>query len=140
MDISLFCLSEVSLPDGEGTRTKLDWAGANNPLWIIRNEECIEYKPDKRPISFSRGQELLFTNHSIELQKGDALYIFTDGFADQFGGEKGKKFKYKQLQQVLLSMQHEPMQRQEEILLQTFMKWKRSLEQVDDVLVIGVKI
>ena len=139
MDISIMCLSEVKADDGS-MKTKVDWSGANNPLWIIRNGNCIEYKPDKRPISFSRGQELPFTNHSIELQKGDALYIFTDGFADQFGGEKGKKFKYKQLQSVLLSIQHEPMQKQEEILDSTFKTWKGSLEQVDDVLVIGVRL
>jgi len=140
MDISLMCLSEIKLDDGSGTKIKVDWAGANNPLWLMRNGNCIEYKPDKRPISFSRGQEMLYTNHNIELQKGDTLYIFTDGFADQFGGVKGKKFKYKQLQQVLLSIQHETMQKQEEILSDTFNNWKGSLEQVDDVLVIGVRV
>ena len=140
MDISLMSFSEVKLDDGSGTKLKVDWAGANNPLWLIRNGNCIEYKPDKRPISYSRGQELLYTNHNIELQKGDTLYVFTDGFADQFGGEKGKKFKYKQLQQVLLSIQHETMTKQEEILSQTFSNWKGTLEQVDDVLVIGVRV
>lgn len=140
MDISLMCFSEIKLDDGQGVKIKVDWAGANNPLWLVRNGKCTEYKPDKRPISFSRGKELLYTNHNIELQKGDALYIFTDGFADQFGGEKGKKFKYKQLLELLLSIQEEPMKRQEEILSSTFSKWKGSLEQVDDVLVIGVKI
>lgn len=139
MDISLMCFSEIKADDGN-MKMKVDWAGANNPLWLIRNGQCIEYKPDKRPISFSRGKELLFTNHNIELQKGDTLYVFTDGFADQFGGEKGKKFKYKQLQEVILSMQHESMQKQEEILANVFAKWKGSLEQVDDVLVIGVRV
>jgi len=141
MDISLLSFREVTIEnDTTEAITKVEWAGANNPLWIIRNGECIEYKPDKRPISFSRGQAQLFTNHTIELQKGDTLYVFTDGFADQFGGEKGKKFKYKQLLQVLLSIQNETMQKQEEILLQTFRDWKGSLEQVDDVLVIGVRV
>jgi GAF domain-containing protein/serine phosphatase RsbU (regulator of sigma subunit) len=138
MDISLMCLSENKSDDG--TKIKVDWAGANNPLWLMRDGKCIEYKPDKRPISFSRGQELSFTNHGIEVQKGDTLYIFTDGFADQFGGEKGKKFKYKQLQQVLLGIQNESMQKQHEILSATFKKWKGTLEQVDDVLVIGVRV
>jgi serine phosphatase RsbU (regulator of sigma subunit) len=139
MDISLLCLSETKSADGS-IKIKADWSGANNPLWLMRNGNCIEYKADKRPISFSRGQEIPFTNHGIELEAGDTLYIFTDGFADQFGGEKGKKFKYKQLQQVLISIQHEPMQKQEQILADTFRKWKGSLEQVDDVLVIGVRV
>lgn len=139
MDISLMCFSEVTEAGGM-KKIKVDWAGANNPLWLVRDGKCIEYKPDKRPISFSRGQEVPFTNHSIELKSGDTLYIFTDGFADQFGGPKGKKFKYKQLEEVLVSLQHEPMQRQGELLAQTFRNWKGSLEQVDDVLVMGVRV
>jgi len=137
MDISLLSLRDLNPADGI---IKVEWAGANNPLWIVRGKECIVYNPDKRPISYSRGISSLFTNHTIELQKGDALYIFTDGFADQFGGPKGKKFKYKQLQEIILGMQREPMQKQEEILSKTFADWKGKLEQVDDVLVIGIKV
>jgi len=137
MDISLLSFRERNPEDGI---MKVEWAGANNPLWLIRNGTCAVYNPDKRPISYSRNNSALFTNHTIELQKGDALYIFTDGYADQFGGEKGKKFKYKQLQEVLLSIQDEPMQKQEEILAKKFNDWKGSLEQVDDVLVIGIKV
>ncbi len=137
MDISLLSFREHNPADGV---IKVEWAGANNPLWIVRNGECIVYNPDKRPISFSRGNSLLFTNHTIELQKGDALYIFTDGYADQFGGPKGKKFKYKHLQEVVLAMQHEPMSKQEAVLSKVFTEWKGSLEQVDDVLMIGIKV
>ncbi len=141
MDISLLSFREVAPENGQTEIiTKVEWAGANNPLWIIRNGEYLEYKPDKRPISFSRGQEFLYTNHTIEWQKGDTLYIFTDGFADQFGGPKGKKFKYKQLQQILLSMQNESRKKQEEMLSNTFNTWRGFLEQVDDVLIIGVRV
>jgi serine phosphatase RsbU (regulator of sigma subunit) len=139
MDISLLCFSEVA-GEGENKKIKAEWAGANNPLWLVRNGAYIEYKPDKRPIGFSRGKDQQFSNHSIELQKDDMLYIFTDGFADQFGGEKGKKFKYKQLQQILLAMHNRPMEEQQEMLLYAFRQWKGRLEQVDDVLVIGVRV
>ncbi len=136
MDISLLSFRE----DHTDGTIKVEWAGANNPLWIIRKGECIVYNPDKRPISYSRGNAVAFTNHTIELQRGDSLYIFTDGFADQFGGEKGKKFKYKQLQEVLLGIQDQSMKKQEELLDKVFSDWKGSLEQVDDVLVIGIKV
>jgi serine phosphatase RsbU (regulator of sigma subunit) len=137
MDISLLSFREHNPADGV---IKVEWAGANNPLWIVRKGECIVYNPDKRPISYSRGNSLLFTNHTIELQKGDTLYIFTDGFADQFGGPKGKKFKYKQLQEIISGIQNEPMDKQEAVLAKVFSEWKGSLEQVDDVLVIGIKV
>ncbi len=130
MDISLLCFS-----DGYA-----EWAGANNPLWLMQRGKCTVYLPDKRPIGFFRGQGLPFTNNRIEMQKEDTFYIFTDGYADQFGGEKGKKFKYKQLQELLISIQPEPMLKQEEILLDTLNEWKGNLEQVDDVLVIGVRV
>ena len=132
MDISL-----LSFDDKNNT---VEFAGANNPFWIVSKGECIEYKADKRPIGYFQGKELPFTNHIVELSKGDSLYVFSDGYADQFGGPKGKKFKYRQLQEMLISIQNEPMMKQEEILLATFNKWKGNLEQVDDVLVIGIRI
>ncbi len=132
MDMAL-----LSFNDKDNT---VEFAGANNPLWLMRNGTCIEYAPDKRPIGYYRGRGLPFTNQKIEIQKGDTLYIFTDGFADQFGGPKGKKFKYKQFQELLLSIQSEPMLKQEEILVKRFEEWKGTLEQVDDVLVIGIRI
>jgi serine phosphatase RsbU (regulator of sigma subunit) len=132
MDMALLCFDDVA-------RT-VEYAGANNPMWMMRNGECIEYKADKRPIGYYRGQGLPFTNHRIEYKKGDTFYIFTDGFADQFGGENGKKFKYKQLKDILMSIQKDPMMRQEEILNARFDDWKGRLDQIDDVLVIGVRI
>ncbi len=142
MDIALLVFD-----DKEGV---VEFAGANNPLWVIQKEnnverqtsnvKLVEYPADKRPIGYYLGRGLPFTNHRIELKKGDAYYIFTDGFADQFGGPKGKKFKYKALEALLLSIQHLPMKEQETFLLEKFNSWKGELEQVDDVLVIGVKI
>ena len=81
-----------------------------------------------------------YTNHEFQLQRGDSIYIFTDGYADQFGGEKGKKFKYKSLQQLLISIQDKDMEEQKTILTDTFISWKGNLEQVDDILVMGVRI
>ncbi len=124
----------------------LEYAGANNPLWIIRNTpdnntqpEIEEIKADKQPIG-KYAERKPFTNHRVQLNKGDLVYIFSDGYADQFGGEKGKKFKYKMLQQLLLSIRNQPVRNQEKILLDKFIAWQDQLEQVDDVLIIGVRV
>lgn len=130
MDISLLSVNGM----------KAEWAGANNALWIIRNGEIIEYKGDKRPIGYFLGRNLPFQNHSIDLQTGDALYILTDGFADQFGGPKGKKFKYSHLKKLLLSIQDQTMEDQHKVLMHSFIEWQGVLEQVDDVCVIGIRI
>ncbi|HTB05351.1 MAG TPA: tetratricopeptide repeat protein [Bacteroidia bacterium] len=119
---------------------KLDFACANNPLWIIRGAELIEFKPDKMPVGIQGEKNLPFTLQSTTLQKGDLVYIFTDGYADQFGGPKGKKFKYKALQEKILAISHRPLAEQRNILNDTFEQWKGNLEQVDDVLMIGVRI
>ncbi|MGE0560768.1 MAG: tetratricopeptide repeat protein [Flavobacteriales bacterium] len=129
MDISL-CLIQ---------NNKLKWAGANNPLWIYRNNELIEIKPNKQPVGKA---ELLknFNTHEFELQKNDTLYVFTDGYSDQFGGEKGKKFKTSRLKEKLQSIQDMSMEKQKDFLHEMFENWKGSLEQVDDVCIIGVRI
>jgi serine phosphatase RsbU (regulator of sigma subunit) len=85
-------------------------------------------------------QDRIFTNHEIELNKGDAIYMTTDGFADQFGGEKGKKFMVKRLHQVLIDMNDLDMDAQKKHLMNTILEWQGNLEQVDDILVIGIKI
>lgn len=129
MDISLCTLN---------TKTnELNWAGANNPLWIIRNNELTEYKPNKQPIG-KYIENKPFTNHTLQLQKDDSIYIFTDGYADQFGGEKGKKFKASAMRELLLSIQENTMEEQQEIINKKFEDWKGSIEQVDDVCVIGI--
>lgn len=119
---------------------KLEFAAANNPLWIYREGEVLEYKPDKMPVGRYRDELTSFSLQQVDLKKGDIVYCFTDGFADQFGGEKGKKFKYKPFQQFLVSNAHLSMEQQRNELDKTFEKWKGDLEQVDDVLVVGVKI
>lgn len=123
------------------TKNTMEFAGANNPVWIVRNNEVIEINGDKFPIGVFVGEELQkFTNHEWELQKGDYIYIFSDGYADQFGGPKGKKFKYKEFQKMLLDNHKKPMVEQKKILETRFDEWRGSLEQVDDVLVIGIRV
>jgi serine phosphatase RsbU (regulator of sigma subunit)/tetratricopeptide (TPR) repeat protein len=118
---------------------------ANNPIWIIRKSkddlvELIEIKPDRMPIGKHDKDRVPFTLHTIELKKGDVVYTLTDGFPDQFGGESGKKFKSKQLQEILLSIVNEPMEIQKKKLNSVFDNWKGDLEQVDDVCVIGIRV
>jgi serine phosphatase RsbU (regulator of sigma subunit)/tetratricopeptide (TPR) repeat protein len=119
----------------------LQYAGANNPLWIIRSNttEIEEIKATKQPIG-KYGNPEPYITHTIELQKGDSIYIFSDGYADQFGGEKGKKFKGANFKKLLLSIQHESMERQKELINEAFENWRGKLEQIDDVCVIGVRV
>jgi serine phosphatase RsbU (regulator of sigma subunit) len=119
---------------------KLEFAAANNPLWLMRGGQITEYKADKMPVGKYQENVAPFTLHTIDLKKGDVIYTFTDGYADQFGGDKGKKFKYKQLQEKLLEIHTKPMEDQKKILNETFENWKGNHEQVDDVCVIGILI
>lgn len=120
---------------------KLQYAGANNPLYIVRNNELIILNADKQPITASAEHEIHpFTNQVFELQKNDSVYLFTDGYADQFGGESGKKFMYKRFKETLLAIQNKSMSDQKTELLRIFQDWKGNLEQVDDVLVIGIRV
>lgn len=117
---------------------ELQYAGANNPLWLIRNGELLETKADKQPIGmFSANKN--FMTHKVQLLKGDTMYIFSDGYADQFGGERGKKFKTKAFKELLLSIQDKTMDEQRDILDEEFETWRGSIEQIDDVCVIGVR-
>lgn len=118
----------------------LRFACANNPLWVVRKNDLIKFKPDKMPVGMHYGEEKPFSANTLGLRKGDIVYTFTDGYADQFGGPKGKKFKYKALKELLLSIQDKSMAEQKIILEETFTSWKGSLEQVDDVLVIGIRV
>jgi serine phosphatase RsbU (regulator of sigma subunit) len=118
---------------------KLAFAGANNPVYIVRNGRLTETKGDKQSIGRFAGSNA-YQLHNFDLEKGDCIYIFSDGYADQFGGEKGKKFKYKQLKEVLVSIHQHTMEEQHKIIDKTFDNWKGDLEQIDDVLMIGVKI
>jgi len=125
-----------------------EYAGANNPLYLVRNGELIQFNADKQAISASSEiQSRPFLNTPIQLQKGDCLYLFTDGFADQFGGEHleggrpgGKKYLYKRFKELLVDISPEPMSKQKELLSSAFESWRGPIEQVDDVLVIGIKV
>ena len=117
----------------------LEYAGANNPLYYIRNGEFSEIKANKQPIgSFSDSEP--FTNHSLKMEKDDCIYIFSDGYADQFGGERGKKFKYKPFKELLISLNDRPMSTQKDAMNTTFEKWMTGFEQIDDVCIIGVRV
>ncbi|MBE9469402.1 MAG: PAS domain S-box protein [Bacteroidetes bacterium] len=117
----------------------LNFAGANNPIYIVRDDELIEVTPDKMPVSIYKNISKPFTNHKINLTKGDLLYLFTDGYADQFGGEKAKKFKYRQFKQLFLKIKEASMFEQKLILDKEFERWSGNLEQVDDILVLGIR-
>jgi serine phosphatase RsbU (regulator of sigma subunit) len=120
---------------------ELQYAGAYNPLYIIRNGEVLQTKANKFPIGLFLGEEKKkFTNHTLQLQKGDFVYIFSDGFADQFGGPYGRKFMAIPFRVLLMDIHREPIQKQKEILNKTLEEWRGQLDQVDDILVIGVKI
>ena len=99
-----------------------------------------EAKPDKMPVGKHDKDKTPFIQHDFNLLKGDIVYTLTDGFADQFGGAKGKKFMHKQLKELLVNIAQEPINKQSSILQSTFQNWKGNLEQVDDVLIIGIKI
>lgn len=118
---------------------ELQFAGANNPLYLIRNKELIETKADKMPIGLY-DENKPFTNNLFQLQKDDAFYIFSDGYPDQFGGPSGKKFMYKKMKELLVNIQDEKMSDQQKILEKTIEDWQGDLFQVDDMLIIGVKV
>lgn len=131
MDIAICCLKDQ----------RLSYAGANNPLWIIRNNTDVieEYKANKQPIGkYDKVQP--YTTHHIQLHSGDTFYIFSDGFADQFGGPKGKKFMAAKFKKLLLRIQDKNMEEQYHLLNNHFEEWKGDLEQLDDVCVIGVRV
>ncbi|MGP8216755.1 MAG: tetratricopeptide repeat protein [Bacteroidia bacterium] len=118
----------------------VNFACANNSPWLIRNNECIDYKADKMPVGMQGEKNIPFALQSVPLQKGDLIYMFTDGYADQFGGPKGKKFKYKQLQQLIMDNCQLTMDEQKQVLERAIEDWKGSLEQVDDILIIGIRV
>lgn len=143
MDISLCVLNKNDI-EKDGFYSSLQWAGANSPLWLIRpikdNEsELFEYKPNKQSVGKTLNPSP-FTTNTISLQKEDSLFIFSDGFSDQFGGNKGKKFMSKQFKEFLLSINNLSMETQQELILEKFRDWKGDNEQVDDVCIIGVRI
>lgn len=137
---------DMSLIRFNSETRSIDYAGAQNPVWVVRNKELIELKPDKQPVSF-QSKQTPFTNQSMQLMKNDVIYLFSDGYADQFGGPDiygrpagGKKFKYKRLKDMLANAAHIEIPLQKEMLELTFHEWKGDYEQIDDVTLAGIKI
>lgn len=116
------------------------FAGANNSLVLVRDGNVIEYKADRQPVGFYHGETKAFTPHQVEVKRNDMLYLFTDGFADQFGGENGKKVGLKKFKNILASLSTEPTHVQKEKLELFLSKWKSDLEQIDDVCVAGIRV
>lgn len=118
----------------------LNYAGAMRPLWIFREGKLIEYKGSRYPIGFYHGIQKQFINEEIQLKSGDSVYLFSDGFVDQFGGEKNKKFNKKRFEELLLSVQDLTMNEQESFLGYALNNWKQENEQTDDIVIMGIKI
>jgi serine phosphatase RsbU (regulator of sigma subunit) len=131
MDISLCALNRGKM--------QLQWSGANNSLLMIRDGGITEIKADKQPVGKFQSA-MPFTGHVLDVKQGDLIYIFSDGYPDQFGGPTGKKLKYKKFRELLLLHHREPMEEQRAALLADFVGWKGGLEQVDDICVMGVRI
>jgi serine phosphatase RsbU (regulator of sigma subunit) len=142
-----FSKSEADIKDGmdialcsyDHKNSTLEYSGAGNSLYHIREKNLTEYSADKQPVG-KYAYRKRFTNHTVELKKNDAIYIFTDGYADQFGGPKGKKFKYSQFEKLLVAIHDKSMEEQREILNGTIDEWRGELEQIDDICIIGVRI
>ncbi len=132
MDIALCVIDHQS--------KSLEFSGAFNPLLIVRDGDIIEIKADKMPIGIYEEDHKSFTKNNVEIKENDSLYIYSDGYVDQFGGPKGKKFFSKQFKNLLLEINDKTMPQQKQFLWETLEKWKGDLEQVDDILVIGMKI
>ncbi|MBI3134583.1 MAG: SpoIIE family protein phosphatase [Bacteroidetes bacterium] len=137
MDIALISL-KYTLDDGKEVAL-IEYSGANNSLYIVKNTALQTVPADKQPIGKYQYQKP-FTNHKLIIERGSMLYLFSDGYADQFGGQYGKKFKYKQFQELLSASSRFDTDRQLDNLENTFESWRGSLEQIDDVCVIGVRL
>ena len=143
-----FSRSEEDIKDGMdislcafNTKTNtIQWAGANNPLWLIQDGELIETKADKQPIGMDENSKP-FTNHTFTLNTNDTIFLFTDGYADQFGGETGqKKLTKKRFKELILSIQNNSIQDQELVLDRFITNYRKEIEQIDDILIIGVRV
>ncbi len=131
MDIALCILDEET--------GRLQYSGANNALYLVRKGEMMILKPDQMPVGINAVEEKSFSNHEIFLKNGDVIYLFSDGYPDQFGGPKNKKFMYNSFRSLLLSVSDLPLKEQKEILRTTITEWMGKQEQIDDILVMGVK-
>jgi serine phosphatase RsbU (regulator of sigma subunit) len=121
------------------SKNRLDFAGAFNPVYIVRNQELTEISGDIMPVGIGAEEERSFTNHVFDLEDQDTLYLFSDGYVDQFGGPSGKKFKYGPFRELLTNGSQLSMSDQKLRIKQTFDSWKGNLHQLDDVLVCGFR-
>ncbi len=138
MDVSLRDGMDLALCVINTKTSKLEYAGAFNPLYLVRNKEIIEIKGDNIMVGPDNGFERSgFKNHEVQLEPQDKIYMFSDGYADQFGGPEGKKFKYRRFRHLLLSICDQPLRAQRDILDRSMNDWRGNIEQVDDILVIG---
>jgi serine phosphatase RsbU (regulator of sigma subunit) len=118
---------------------RIEFAGANNPVYIVRGGEIIEQKGDRNPIGYySKGT--LFETKNLEIKKGDSLYMFSDGYIDQLGGENLKKFLPRRFREILMEINNKSMKDRKEILMNRFKEWKGEYQQVDDIMVLGIKV
>lgn len=120
--------------------SSVKYSGANRPLWLIRDKELIQYSPDKMSIGGNNYSDYEFNELTIPLQKGDSVYLFSDGYPDQFGGERNKKFMTKNLKRLLLEITHLSAREQESVLHKSLQNWKGSLPQIDDIILVGIKL
>ena len=118
---------------------ELQYSGANNPLYHIRENVLTEIKADKMPVGINAIEEESFTNHSLQLKPGDIVYLFSDGYADQFGGPQNKKFKYGPLKELLIGISNQSMEKQRDELDRVITTWKGDEYQIDDILIFGIK-
>ncbi len=131
---------DASIISFDKENSKFTYTAAQNPIWVIRDKEVIQLKAEKMPIGKHDNDATPFVGGEFETKKGDIVYTLTDGYQDQFGGPKGKKFMVKKMREYILSISHLPMQEQHEAIKDTFNSWKGNLEQIDDVCVIGVRV
>lgn len=131
---------DIALCIFDKEKRELHYSGAFNSMYLIRNGELIEGNADRMPIGVHELIGNLFTNHVFHLQPGNSVYVFTDGYEDQFGGEKGKKFMAKKFKQLLIDIQHNSLKDQQNILDRTIEKWRGEIDQIDDILVLGVRV
>jgi serine phosphatase RsbU (regulator of sigma subunit) len=132
MDVAFYILDKV--------KNKIEYAGANNPLLIFRNGELIEIKADNMPIGIHKNASQSFTNHEFNVLKNDVIYAFSDGYSDQFGGKSQKKFMIRNFKKLLQEIHHKSMKEQKNILEKTLDTWMGNMNQIDDIIVMGVRI
>jgi len=131
---------EMALCIIDFSKMKLQFSGAFRPLYLLRNGDILESGGDNMPIGIYEDEESSFTNKEIPIEKGDVLYLFTDGYLDQMGGDNRKTFKSQNFKKLLLSIYTFPLQKQRELLEEKLNVWQGDLEQVDDILVVGIKL